>query len=83
MAPVRTVGPFWPGDSPFRTACVCVCGEGGGEFVSCVQGQGLGARPPCLSDLGLLVGFGPPGFILLVGFNGALPAVSVFDIVYN
>ena len=81
MAPVGTVGPFWPGDSPFRTVCVCV-GRGGG-FVSCVQGQGRGVRPPWLPDLGLLVGFGPPGFILLVGFNGALPAVSVFDIVYN
>ena len=82
MAPVGTVDPFWRGDSPFRAVCVCVC-VCGGAVVGCVQGQGLGARPPCYPGLVLLVGFGPPGFILLVGFNGALPAVSVFDIVYN
>ena len=38
MAPVGTVGPFWPGDSPFRTVCVCV-GRGGGRVCELCPGS--------------------------------------------
>ena len=34
MVPVRAMGPFWPGDSPFRALCVCVWG-GGGPYGLC------------------------------------------------
>ena len=41
MVPVGAMGPFWPGDSPFRAVCVCVWGRG---LVGCAQSRELGAR---------------------------------------
>ena len=38
MVPVGAMGPFWPGDSPFRAVCVCVC-LGGGGLVGCAQSR--------------------------------------------
>ena len=42
MVPVGAMGPFWPGDSPFRAVCVCVWGGGG--LVGCPKSRAWRAR---------------------------------------
>ena len=67
MVPVRAMGPFWPGDSPFRALCVCVWGGGGTLWaVSKIESS---VRAPHLLR-----------FILLGSFSDTLLVVSILDI---
>ena len=68
MVPVGAMGPFWPGDSPFRAVCVCVWG-GGLWVVPKVESL---ARAPLLRR-----------FTLLGSFSDTLLVVSILDIVHD
>ena len=44
IVPVRAMGPFWPGDSPFRAVCVCLVGGWGGACGLCPKSRAWRAR---------------------------------------